>query len=230
VLAFTADELNALFRREVDDIIADSTLGDEDRLWKEVDVYGYITEAVDKVARKTGGLTKVLTLAFSDGEPLVYLPRAMLDIREARVVGQDSMLTEINAHESARGMVTDAGFVSQGMFGDNVGTPRYYTRDYERKALRLTPIPNVDGTIELQCAATVSVPFISGMPLPLLDPPDTRLILHYMKFLAYRKHDVATLDTKKSDDFKALFDEEIVDRECEVRRIRRAPGVVRMDW
>jgi hypothetical protein len=229
MLATTADELEELFRSDVDDILSDDD-SDTDRLWKTADVYRYMTQAADAVAKSTASLFKTLTLTVTGGTQTISLPRHVLDIRAARLVTADIELVHKNTGDRMVGS-SDYGTIRlvSDMF-NSTGTPRCFVRDYDRKLLRLVPTPVDDDTLELQCVVTISTPMMSGMMLPFMDIEEQNMMLLKMKELAYAKHDSQTLDMQKSMSFRQLFDNAARDRKMELLRIRRAPGLIRMDW
>src|SRR5690606_884565 len=219
MFASSADELLRCFRAEVGDAVAPY-------LWEDWEVYGYMTEGFDALLKQANVQTTVLQLAFAEGEPTVVLPRSLLHIRAMRIVG-GGPLRAASATERAAVRSNDYGAPWTGedpMFSGS-GKPQFYVRDYERRALRLVPIPNVGGTLELQGTVTVSTPLGDGTPLPSTDAEDLRLVLQYMKYLAYAKHDAETEDLTRSAHHEARFRAGAKERESRLRNYRRPPGV-----
>ena len=95
---------------------------------------------------------------------------------------------------------------------------------------QLYPTPADAGTVTVLGRFTLGMPLMEGMPLPLREIADQRLSLTYMKYLAYSKHDAETYDLGRATSYKNQFDMALLDREVELRRNRRRPGTVRMDW
>lgn len=224
MFASTADELLRHFRADVGDAVAPY-------LWEDWEAYGYMTEGFDALLKTANVQTTVLRLSFANGVPTVALPKSLLHIRAMRVVGHGP-LRAASATERAAVRSNDYGAPWPGedsMF-TGTGMPQFYVRDYERRALRLVPIPNLDGTIELQGTTTVSLPMDDGAALPSTDAEDLRLVLHYMKYLAYTKHDAETEDLVRSSHHEARFRAGAEERESRLRNYRRPPGVVRMEW
>lgn len=229
----TTDELNTKFRYEVRDKLEgldDGSEPDSENLWKEDEIYSYMTEAADAVARGLKSLYKIIELPVVEDEIVVKLPSHVLDIRFARLLSRNVEVKLTSQADLTRGcVVRDYGVWLNGGFLRARGTPQYMCRDRERKALVLAPTPTVDDTLEIQCAVTLSTPLMCGMPLPFFELPDQRLMLHYMKYLAYAKPDADTLDLQKSESFLAKFNNDVVDRESEVRRERRLPEPIAME-
>lgn len=229
---FTTDDLAARFRLDVADPLegADDGPVDSESLWKNIEIFDYMTEAGDAVARETLGLFKLILLPVVADESTVTLPRSVLDIRYARLVMAQRELDVTNQNEVMRGQVVcDYGMQFVGG-GRARGTPQTLARDRERKAVVLAPTPVQNDTLELQCSVTLTTPLLCGMPLPFLERPDIRLMLTYMKYLAYAKQDADTLDLTRSNTFKAQFDMGAEDRAVELRRQRRQPSPIRMEW
>lgn len=228
----TTDDLNLRFRSDVTDPLEGVSTADPDseNLWTNWEVYEYMTDAADAVARGTKGLYKIINLAVIAGINKVSLPLYVLDIRTARLLTAGRQLFPLNQNQAMRGISWDYGLQLQNGTLSAKGTPRNFVRDRERKALFLTPQPTVADTLELQCSVTISVPLMCGMPLPFTELPDVTLMLNYMKFLAYAKQDADVIDLKRSGSFKALFDDAIIDRELDIRQQRRVPSPIAMEW
>lgn len=233
MLAVTSDDLNGLFRQEVADVIVLTTAPvDDDRLWKDAEVYSYMTEAADATARATLGLYKIVQLPIKTGIQSCTLPRYVLEIRNARTIANGRTLCQHNINTYAT--LGDDDYGQQIVGADSVftvqGTPTQYMRDYDAKAIRLIPIPTADDTLELQCSVTLPAPLQAGISLPFSETPDQRLMLLKMKALAYAKHDVDTFDTARAEAFEAEFKAKAEIRKTELLNYRRKPGVVRMEW
>lgn len=217
MLAFTAEELAARFRSDVDDKITDVNGSDADCLWSNADVYGYMTAAVDALARATDGLFRTVRLPVAAGVATVYAPVTMLHIREVRLASTGDELHQLNAND------VDLTHLA-------TGRPRAYVRDLERKALWLTPIPVQADVLEVFCTVTCGAPMAPGFPLPFLETVDQLLLLEYMKSLAYRKHDAETEDLTRARDHERRWQTGADDRKSELNNYRRHPPVMRMAY
>ena len=215
---FTTDDMLDTFRREVADPLegVDASAPDSENLWKNAEILGYMTEAADAVARDTKSLYRTLVIPIDAGEATAPIPRAVLDIKLA-TLSDGREVAPSNQHEQA------PRFTGR-------GRPQTFTRERERGVLTLAPAPLVADTLTLECSVTLSTPLLCGMPLPFREWPDQRLMLHFMKYLAYAKHDADTLDLTRSEAFLQLYQAGVRDREVEVRRERRLPSPVAMEW
>lgn len=232
MLAATTTELLGVFRDEVDDVVTDIDGSDFGCLWKDREIYGYMTEACDAVARDTNTQYRLISVNYTAGDGVVALPSYVHEIRSIRDADRSVVLEQVNANAPALAQGDDYGqsLGTNVMFGVSSGQPRAYVRDYDARAIRLIPTPSADGTLEIQCSVTIAARLQKDMPVPFAAIPDQRLVLHYMKSLAYRKQDAETEDLVRANGFEALYREGAAARAAELRNVRRAPPVVRMEW
>lgn len=222
MLAFTADELLTVFRAEVSDQA-------DPPLWADSELYVWVTEAWDAMLKKTELQFKVIQLPVVANEQKVPLPASVLNIRSARLVETNTLLSPANTNTAGFATRNDYGMTTVEMFG-GTGRPGAYVRDYERRALRLIPTPNADMTLEIQCTTTVSAPLQAGMLLPSADAEDQRLVLHFIKWRAYAKHDADTESLVRARYYEDAYRRGVEDRASSLRNQRRTPGVIRMEW
>ena len=233
MLAYTTDDLAKIFRAEVGDPITDLDGRDEDRLWKNWEVYSYMTEAVSAVMSRTDTRQKMIDLPVLKGQRDVRCPSYIENIRSICRVSDGRNLTNLNANSESFGVHDDYGLQLRGyseLNGTAQGRPDVYVRDYVSGFLRLVAIPAENDTLRVQCVVKLSVPLECGMPLPIADVEDQRLALEYMKARAYRKHDAETEDLVRATSAENWFEAKVKDRAVHLRNIRRAPGAVRMEW
>lgn len=227
MLATSTDGLAAIFRAEVDDQFTDpQNPSDVDCLWKEVEIYGYMTEAADAVARDVEGLYKIAQYPVVAGVQLVPLPKSILHVREARLLTAQLKLHPRNIDDVASLPSDDYGFRVESQFWTSTGVPRFFVRDYDRRGILLSPIPTSNDTIELQCTTTLGAPLVAGAMLPFLEVPDQRLMLLKMKALAYLKQDADTQDLKRSAAFDKKYTDMATDRKAMLEAYRRTPGQI----
>lgn len=227
----TAEEVMLRFRREVDDRLSDptDTSDDADRLWENAEIYQYMNEAQYEVARATRGLLRNSTLAVTAGNPYVTV-YGLLEVLSLESASTYQRLEERN--DSERVAVGSDYGISYASFSDSsTGTPRYYSLDKMANRIRLTPVPVADDTFNLTAIALPRTEIEDGDDeLPFSDPKDIRLVLHYMKALAYDKQDTDVLDRPLSEAFRAKFTLEAAERELELERLRSRPRAVRFSY
>jgi len=239
MIAFTTDDLATIFRQEVDDVLSATSPSpvDADRLWKNAEVFSYMTEAADAVAKAVEGIYKVLQFPITPAAVVVpavpvqiSLPRNVLHIREAKLLALGTYVNMTRADDHVIAAYDTYGPPVRNSALLTYGVPTELVRDYYNRAFYLLPIPNITDTLELQCTVTIGTPLAAGMPLPFLDTSEQRLMLHYMKKLAYSKHDADTLDLSRATGFGAMFEVEARERASRLSSYRRPPGTVRMEW
>lgn len=229
MLASTVAELITLFRSEVDDPVRFD--GEEgDLLWKPFEVLAYFNEGADRVLKKTETLYRQVALPVTAGSRLVKLPVYVRHIRDAYLRSTRRRIDEINTNDQAR-FFAASDYGRALLLSDDVpGEPTAYTRDFNAKGLWLDRVPQADDFLDIQCSAILAEPLTAEDDLPVTDAEDQRLILTFMKYRAYRKHDAETFDLQRSDTYKAEFDAHLLDRTADLRSVRRAPGVVQINW
>lgn len=223
----TSDAFVLQFRDEVADTFAVEHTG-ADALWSDSEIYEYLNEAAETLASETQGVFSEFTLPVEADEPFVRLPaNRVLDIELAKLVTAKTVLRERNIQR--RAAYNDYGIRSTFNWEDSTGTPREFTLGMRPGYLRLIPIPTEADSLYIN--ATVMPPEVyPGAPLPYQERKDRRLLLHYMKFLAYGKHDADAFNPELRDEFYGYFVEGAKARKSELNRRRRTPGVVRFSW
>ena len=230
MLAETAGDLATIVRSDLDD--KKSSSSDVDCLWKDDDLYRYMTSIADKLAKKTASLYRTIELDVIADEPLVELPAYVQEIRSVKLVDGGRSLDQRNANETFDGITTDYGRISATFADafDTTGEPDCFVRDYDEGALRLVPIPTDDDTLEIQCTVTIEALFESDTVLPFTDAEEQELLLTVMKWKAYEKNDAETEDLVRADRFKKQFEDGLKEYGVALRNKRRAPGLVRCNW
>jgi hypothetical protein len=230
----TTDIVNR-FRSEVDDIIRGTGANaDNDVLWKCGEVDGYLNEAVNQVATETLSLYKTFDIPYlAANGPYVRLPTGyeVLDIDVIYLVTARRLITERNAVDRIHHH-NDYGYYG-GEEGWEIATgkPRHFTRDFKMNQIRLWPAPAPDMDDTMQITAVIgAVDMQPGMPSPFQSPKDIRLILTWMKHLAYGKKDADTFDADATTRYKNDFENDAAKRKYECQRLRRAPSSVRFSW
>lgn len=232
MLATTTDQLASRFRSDVDDKITDVGGSDYNCLWSNEDVYGYMTAACDRVAKDTGAMQKVMHLPVVAGEATTRCPDYVTEIRSARLVGLNKPIRQVNTNAPGHSVTRDYGLAFNDFrdLFDSSGVPDVFIRDYDAKALRFAPNPNIDDTLEIQCETLPTMAQQAGMPLPFTDTSEQLLVLYFMKAQAYRKQDAETEDLVRAREYDALYAHWVSERKYELQRYRRSPPVMRMNW
>lgn len=228
----TTDDLITRFRNEVDDILRGLNAAGNDALWSNDEALVYAGEAVAQVASDTVSLYKTFDLPFyaADGG-YARLPSSfeVIDINQVYLVNGKYRLDARNLVEGTR-HGDDYGYTGADDGWENAtGRPRYYSREFRPGYLRMYPAPVEDDTLRIT-AVIGALETVLGAPLPFQHPKDVRLLLLWMKYLAYGKKDVDTFDPAASSRYKSEYDAAALDRKYECQRIRRAPRPVQFSW
>ena len=231
-MLFTADDVYARFRRDVDDPLEGTDeVPDSENLWSDVDIYYYMNVATERVAAKTRSLFKTRTFPITAGDPYVALPQGqrLLDVRDVRSLGNRRVLTEFNINEAV--VRDDYGvlYMDSPMWNTSTGVPFMFTLNYAPNKMRLYPIPQADDVIEVT-ASLLPFEMSKGMPMPFSEYEDIELVLLWMKSMAYSKHDADAQDLARANDYEAQFNTRALTRQGEQNRRQRAPGNVRFVW
>jgi hypothetical protein len=235
MLPLTAAQMLAIFRAEVSDLQegVSSSEPDSENLWKDAEIYRYMYEAEAKVARKTGLLQHVFTLPVVANVATINLPSWVLDINHCRLTSNGRELFEMNSNEAAPHEDDYGHYGSVNPLFDQTGAPQRYIRDYDGggKRLRLWPTPVEADTLTISAKTLPRRPILTdgtgAEVLSFTDPDDIRLMLHWMKHLAYQKQDADTFDKDASARYRAYFDAGATERDGENARVRRRVGTVR---
>lgn len=226
----TIDELVARFREDVDDTVS----GDgSDALWRPSLVLGYANEAIDATAKATDTLVGVVSLPAKAGMNTVRFNRGVLHVFGATLASNGRALSPRNFNELGEAAGDDYGVPVPGsaaLTSAVTGTPAFYVLDVVPRAMVLVPTPAQDDTVNVHCSMTIKSPLDYGDDLPFTDFEDVQLVLLYMKYLAYSKHDVETYDIQRANNYYDLFMARARDRKYALLNYRRRPGVVRMEW
>jgi hypothetical protein len=228
----TPGELAARFRSDVDDPLrGPTTAPDNDCLWKIADVKYYMTVAASKVGRQGMQNFNTFTLPMVAGQAAYVLPigsNFISDIRRMYLQTTRRELVETNI-EDLKNYHRDYGeIIGSGGWETLQGYPHWFIRNYYPGQIRLVPIPTMNDTIEI---TAMLVPIMDdGFPLPFQDPIDLELMLIWMKKMAYSKNDADTYDSDKALKWEREFDQGILDRNSEARRVRRAPTRTLFQW
>lgn len=204
MFAATVDDLISVFRSEVSDAVAPY-------LWTDEDLIRYVNGAVNALAVKTNGLIETLSLPVAASATFVKLPARVLHIYSAKLSTSGRTLRLVNENDAS----TDSTTI---------------VRDTYPSRVTFTTPPLTADTLVLRCSVTLEYPLELGDDLPFTALDDQELLLHYMKWKAYGKHDAETFDAVREMKHQRYFEDGVREREQELRNHRRAPGLIKMEW
>lgn len=226
-----ARDLIQQFRVEVADPLVPGTghsVPDEDSLWKDDELLGYLNEAQREVVRRTFALSIRKSFDVLANEAFVPLPDDFMVPRRARLIGARRVLQVRNANEMAESVHEDYGATTLADWEEmGPSEPRVVVFDDSPGEARLVPEPADADTLEIHYYRWPAPISYSSEALQLDYRLFQRPMLHWMKFLAYRKQDADALDLQRSQIFGAEFEREIDRVYGELRREYRRAGNVR---
>lgn len=219
----TPEELENLFRLDVEDTDTD------DPLWSSEEVYSYMDNAQKIFSRETDYFSDVTTpeitqIDFLAGDEFVKVDSRITLIRGARLSSSSKDIEPIT-HSNMDIALYTADAYSSSFSNTNwttaTGTPAYIVTDMEHNKLRLVPIPVEDDTLKLH---------VYRLPLESLteDSSDFEIeedeyqrgLLFYMKYLAYMKNDSDAYSSALSDKSFSLWNNFIETSKRYLRRQR----------
>lgn len=205
-------ELLAIFRDEVSDTVVPY-------LWSDALVYAYIDDAQKQFCRETFGIedarTHKLTLA-PNVEWYKLNPKIMRLLSAAdSVTGRDIPILSVE----------DAKSQHLKFDGRKAGLVDALVKGQQKNYLRAWPIPTAAAVLPL---TTLRLPTDIGAGDDFeIDEQHVLNLLLWVKYRAYAKQDVETLDKRKSLDCKTEFLAYCVDSKREQGRLRRTVGVTK---
>jgi hypothetical protein len=213
----TPEEVVDLFRLGVEDTDTN------DPLWSTLEVYNYLDEAQKEFARKTdyfsdASTASVCTSAVTADDPWVALSPLITKIRAAHLVNTGGKLTPVtfaqmegmpntsNAYNPSNsffnGAYNPSNSFSNGAYSwmTSTGVPQYIVTDMEKDKGRLAATPTTDDTVSLQVYRLPLEDIVVGsLSLEITETDYQRKLIPYMKFMAYSKNDVDTMELTLAD-------------------------------
>lgn len=196
-------ELYEHFRSEVDDKA-------KPYLWSDDEVWRYATDAYRMFVRLTGGIPDFTSDAtrvdITLGETFSPMHRSILRILKAYRVSDGGEVTVINQTDLLAPNSADYGHITARLNKPVNGPVNHMVIGRQKHLTHFIAIPTVDDTIQM---SIMRLPLDKltgeGQSLDEIDEEHHIHLVPWMKRMAYRKHDVETLDLEKSDRFEAEF-------------------------
>lgn len=209
-------ELIDLYRAEMRDTEAPY-------LVEDAALYSYLDDAQKWFCRLTEGIedsrTPAITrLSITPNTEWYDTSRLILKLREAHRMDTGAEVGLVNAEKASK-----LGIV----FDGRVGPIKYLVVGLDKNAVRAWPVPNETVTLELRTFRLPLSPITDAGDQELeIDEQHHRHLLLWVKHLAYDNHDVEMFDRRKSDEYKAKFEQYCFLAKKEQERARRAVGTV----
>ena len=234
-MPYTVDQLIDDFRSDVADRPdVDGNGVGRDTLWSDSDIIRYANHAVTQFAVDTLSYKKNFTLTLEAGKANYRPPYEVKEIVRARLTYPTVSTTGrlLDIFDLNDGCLTDdygIVYFSTIDLETKTGQPRGITRDFDPEFLRVFPIPDAAGSININ-ASVVPQELYAGMPLPFDSFEDRYIIQLWMKNLAYRKQDADVLDLNRADSYRNEYFAEVKVRAADFDRDHRNGGVIRSNW
>lgn len=213
----TSEELIELFRDEVSDLA-------EPYLWSDRLLYRYLNEAQEMFCRDTFGIAdsstvSVCRLAVEPDVDWYALSPKVLKVRSATRADTGRPLRLLNAEKAPQEGV---------LFDGRPGPLSTLVQGLEKSRLRAWPMPSETITVNLS---------VFRLPLETLSEDNNHVeleidsqhhvpLMHWMKYRAYAKDDVETMDLRKSEKNFTEFKNYCSRAKDEQSRAMRDTGVV----
>lgn len=198
-------KLLELFRLETDDI-------SEPYLWSDFEFFIYLDDAQKTFVRRTGGISDsssaITRIPFRINDTLIKFDERILRITQAKDdQNRKIVVRNIDNFEDSPYLDDDYGnMVNAGLDDGRTGPLRYIITDMEQNKLRLYPLPDTAGTLQL---------YVRRLPLDDIEDEDSTFEIHsqhhlallnWVKYLAFMKQDVETFNQSKAEDFRIAFE------------------------
>lgn len=196
-------ELHDTFRSEVDDRA-------KPYLWTDEDVWRYATDAYRMFVRLTGGIpdftSDATRVAVVTGETQAPVHPSILRIVQASRVSDGGEVRVINQTDLIRQSSTDYGSIVARMNKPTPGPINDLVIGRQKHLAHFLAIPTADDIIQMSIYRLPLEKITDdGQPLDEVDEEHHFHLIPWMKHLAYRKHDVETLDLDKSNQYGDEF-------------------------
>jgi hypothetical protein len=225
----SAEQLKDKFRDEVDDPEegVSTSEPDSENLWSNAEIYGYMNEAQHRWAEDTLALQTLFTLTIPADTRHVKLHERILNVRLVQLVSSTRWLKERNFNEKL--IVSDYGqqTAEPMIMSTRVAAPLYYSLDVLSGYITLDSTQETEDALTIYASARPRTNLDSVQIIEATDPTDLRLIMHYMKYLAYDKQDADAYDKRLSADFYNKYENGVTMRKTQFEQRRRRAGTVR---
>jgi hypothetical protein len=227
-MALDTDDLIVLFRSEMSDPELPGDGDDSDSLWSDAEITEWIGEAQKELCQRVDLLFdrssfKIDTVEQQD---LYALDERITKVR--RGVGPNGRhLDAISIAELERRYQNGTITIDFGNWETAEGDPRYIVTDYAIGFARLVPIPpNVEGEVATE-EIKLDV-YREPMDPTVLEIPNShrKMLLYKVKAYAYRKDDIDTNDTGRSDVWDGRWEAALHDIDRRFKRKNRGAQVV----
>lgn len=211
----TPSELLDQFRLDVADTAAPYLWGDDEFFRWADEAQKQFTRLTDGIPESTSALiTEIAVTAGQDTYPLSPL---VLKVRSARTLSDGRPLDVLNLED----MVTRGNY-----FDGRTGTVKVVVTGMDVDMVRVWPVPVEDMTVKLSVFRMPLADITDASPAFEIAAQHHLNLLPWIKYRAYSKQDVETLDKTRAADFQATFEGYCTRVKAEQARARHKPRAV----
>lgn len=188
--------LRTLFRREANDAT-------KPYLWSDEALNDFANEAEQEACRRghllIDSTANFCTIPIVAGDDVLALDPRIIDVRRARLIGENCMLDLIHVDEM------DA---SAPQWETETGTPRALVTDYQSNALRLYPIPTAADSLKLTVSRLPMKDMAADDDAPEIRIEHRRGLVQWMLHRAFDTKDSELIDPQGAAKALAKFEAE----------------------
>lgn len=221
-MTYNVEQLEAVFRREVED-------NEEPLFWDSEEFYRLLTDAELEFAKRAKILSDHVTYDVVATEPEITIDDWVVDTRRAWLTSRPNRkLTQMNVNEMDQDIYEDIyGWELTPDWLTETGEPRRFIMDFKKDTIRLSPIPEVDDTLEMLVWRTPRKAITgTGSKLEITKREHQLALVWGVCSMALGQQDSDTFDPDRAKMYLRRFENAIADAEGEQRRLRRRPGTV----
>jgi hypothetical protein len=196
--ALTLQNLEDLFRREIDDMATPS-------LYSQAEVYDYANDAQNEACRRARLIVDSTTAAICSytvgaGASLITLDQRVIFIRRARLSSRTVPLVRM--------FLADMEEQIPNWETSLAGIPDRYIPDYQVGSIKLYRPSLASDTLNLTVVRLPLTDMAATTDTPEIHPSYHRNLRFWMLYRAFSKHDAERYDMKKADANLKLFEAE----------------------
>lgn len=211
-----------------------AAIGDEEEVFlhSDIEVYGYLDDAQKLFCRITGLLVDATTFAsvtVTANDPVVVLSPRIIEIVRATITGRNPPLALKTVRQMDRSDFLEGEDYGTALTGTSwtstTGTPRILVTDWAYGKGRLYPTPTANATLSLHAVVLPADVTPATATLDVVDPRHQRVMIEWMKHLAYQKDDADAFDEKESERAGAAFYTRAAQIAEEIKRSTKPAGL-----
>lgn len=201
----TPSDIVLAFRSAVND-------EEEEYLFSDLEVFGYLDDAQKEFCRITKLLVDATTFAsisVTASTPVIDFSSRIIEVVRATITGRTSPLKIKTVRQMDRGDFLSSDDYGSSITGSNwttvTGTPRILVTDWAYGKARLYPSPTANATLSINAVVLPAEINAASTSMDVTDSSHQRILIEWMKHLAYMKDDADAFDEKSASLAAANF-------------------------